>query len=108
MGDWFAWLVEDARIAHLALLVLAVEGLVLVLFRSRFERFPRGLFLNVATGAALMLIVRAALLGRPALEIVALFGLAFALHLADALPRAREALRRRDASRSGSSAARGD
>ena len=91
-ADLVAWLVADARLAELALAVLAVEAILLVAFRHRFRVFPRGPLVNVATGIALMLIVRAALLGRPALEIVLLFTLAFGLHVADMLPRVRAAL----------------
>ena len=87
--SWFETFVRDAHLAHMALAVLALEALVVLLLRRRLGGRTVPLLVNVATGAVLMLIVRAALLERPALEIASLFTLALALHLADAALRLR-------------------
>ena len=86
---WFEAFVREGHLAHLALAVLALEGLAILALRHRLGARTLPLLVNVATGAVLMLIVRAALLGRPVLEIAALFTLALALHLADAALRLR-------------------
>ena len=83
MLDWLEWAVREAHLAHLALGVLVLEAALALALRARLGARLPGVLLNIATGAALMLIVRAALLDRPAWEIAALFSLAFPLHLAD-------------------------
>ena len=86
---WLSNLVARGHLAHLALAVLGLEGLLVLVFRSRLGARALPLLVNVATGAVLMLIVRAALLGRPTFEILALFAVAFVLHLLDAMLRLR-------------------
>ena len=92
---WFEGFVLSAGLANLALGVLAVEALLVLVFRARLGSLAASLFVNAATGAALMLIVRAALLGAPALQIAGLFTLAFALHLTDIWVRTRPSPRAR-------------
>lgn len=89
MLAWFEGFVRDAHLAHLALAVLVLEALIVLAFRHRLGAKTMPLLVNVATGVVLMAIVRAALLERPALEIAALFTLAFVLHLSDAALRLR-------------------
>ena len=81
--DWFADFVLGAGLANLALAVLALEAVAVLALRSRLGGRTAGLLVNAGTGAALMLIVRAALLDRSAWEIAALFTLAFGLHVLD-------------------------
>lgn len=83
MLAWFEEFVGGGGLATLALAVLAAEGLLVLAFRSRIGARAVPLLVNVATGVALMLIVRAALLGASAWWIALLFTLAFALHLLD-------------------------
>lgn len=61
MADWFA----SGRIVDVIVALVAVEALVLVAVRLRFGRGPStgALLSNLASGAALMLAVRAALTG---------------------------------------------
>ena len=66
-----------------------IEALLVFAFRHRLGSRTVPLLVNVGTGIVLMAIVRAALLERPALEIAALFTLAFVLHLTDAVLRLR-------------------
>ena len=84
MLAWFESFVAGGGLATLALLVLALEALLVLVFRTRLGPRALPLLVNVATGAALMLIVRAALAGGSAWLIAALFTLAFALHLLEA------------------------
>ena len=87
---WFEGFVASAGLANLALLVLAAEIVAIIALRGRLSGATKSLLVNAATGIALMLIVRAALLGRPALEIAALFTLAFTLHITDVIVRLRD------------------
>lgn len=86
---WFEGFVASAGLANLALAVLAIEAVAVLAFRKRLGPATSSLLVNSATGIALMLIVRAALLGQPALLIAVLFTLAFALHLLDVWMRLR-------------------
>ena len=86
---WVEAFVREAHLAHLALAVLLLEGVAVVAFRHRLGSRAKGLLANVATGIALMLVVRAALLDRPAFEIAGLFAVAFALHIMDMTMRLR-------------------
>ena len=83
MLDWFGGFVAGGGLATMALLVLTVEAALVLAFRARLGPRTLPLLVNVATGIALMLIVRAALTGASPWLIAALFTLAFALHLAD-------------------------
>ena len=87
MLAWFEGFVAGGGLATLALVVLALEALLVLVFRARLGPRALPLLVNVATGAALMLIVRAALTGGSPWLIAALFTLAFALHLLDAAMR---------------------
>ncbi len=61
MAEWFA----SGRIVDVIVALVALEALLLVGVRLRFGRGPRpaALLANLASGAALMLAVRAALTG---------------------------------------------
>ncbi|SFL30148.1 hypothetical protein [Methylorubrum salsuginis] len=61
MAEWFA----SGRIVDVIVSLVALEALLLVGVRLRFGRGPRpaALLSNLASGAALMLAVRAALTG---------------------------------------------
>lgn len=83
MIERFDGFVAGGGLAGLALAVLAVEAALILACRARLGPRAVPLLVNVATGIALMLIVRAALTGASAWTIAALFTLAFALHLAD-------------------------
>ena len=87
MVAWFEGFVAGGGLATLALAVLSVEAVLILAFRARLGSRATALLVNVATGAALMLIVRAALTGGSPWLIAALFTLAFALHLLDAAMR---------------------
>ena len=91
MPAWMETFVREAHLANLALLVLGIEAAALLALRRRLAGMTLGLMLNVATGVVLMLIVRAALLGRPAMEIAALFVVSGLLHGADMWLRLRRA-----------------
>ena len=87
--DWFARFVATGGLAALALGVLALEALAVLALRARLGPRAVPLLVNAATGAALMLIVLAALRGGSPWLVAALFTLAFALHLLDAALRLR-------------------
>ena len=86
---WFEEFVRSAGLANLAIGVLLLEAILFVALRRRLRGATTSLLVNAATGLMLMLIVRAALLERPALEIAALFTAAFAFHVVDVVVRLR-------------------
>ena len=83
MDTFLDLLVRGALLPHLALAVLALEAVAVLALRRRLGARALSLLVNAATGIALMLIVRAAMLDRAPIEIVGLFTLAFVLHLVD-------------------------
>lgn len=86
---WFEGLVLSGGLANLAIAVLVVEAAILLAIRPRIGAVTGSLLVTLANGIALMMIVRAALLGRPAREIAILFTLALALHMLDVWVRLR-------------------
>lgn len=87
MAEWFA----SGRIVDAILVLVAIEALVLLALRQRTGRgpAPAALLCNLASGAALMLAVRAALV-QAHWPVVAGWMLAsLAAHLGDLAPRLR-------------------
>ena len=81
MGELFA----SGRIVDLILVIMIVEALVLYAFARRFgERVPlKGLLLNLAAGACLLLALRAVLTDAAWPLAAFWLGLALAAHLGD-------------------------
>ncbi|BAU93950.1 hypothetical protein MPPM_5345 [Methylorubrum populi] len=85
MADMLASLFESGRIIDVILVLVAVEALVLLGVRLRWGRGPAPLALlsNLASGAALMLALRAALTGAPWPNLAAWLVVALVAHLAE-------------------------
>lgn len=78
-------LLADERLVDLALLLTAIEGLLLVAYHRRTGRgvAPPDLVANLAAGACLMLALRAALAGAGPTWIVACLAGSLLAHLLD-------------------------
>ena len=85
MADMLASLFESGRIIDVILVLVAVEALVLLGVRLRWGRCPAPLALlsNLASGAALMLALRAALAGAGFVAVAGWMLAGLAAHLAD-------------------------
>jgi hypothetical protein len=80
VSDFFA----SGRFVDLALLLVAAEAVILVLWRRRGRGPARaGLFINLASGACLMLAVRAAVTGASWTWLALALAAAGAAHVAD-------------------------
>lgn len=80
-------LVRDGTVALLALAVLGLEALAILFAAKRDARLP--LLANAASGVALILALRAALLDQAPQWIALWLGLGFAAHLLDVFVRLR-------------------
>ena len=92
MADVFAPLFVSGRIVDGILVLVAIEALVLLGARARWGRGPAPMTLlsNLASGAALMLALRAALVGAAWPGIAAWLIVALAAHLAEVAIRFRQ------------------
>ncbi len=91
MDEFFAPLFASGRIVDAILVLVAVEALVLLCARARWGRGPApgALLSNLASGAALMLALRAALTGTAWPGIAVWLTAALAAHLAEMVIRFR-------------------
>ncbi|MEH3148728.1 MAG: hypothetical protein PGN34_26170 [Methylobacterium frigidaeris] len=89
MPDLFA----DGRIVDAALLLVAAEAVCLALWRRRRRPGAGVLLVNLASGACLMLALRAAIAGAPGIWLAAALAGAGAAHIADLWLRLRSAAR---------------
>ncbi len=86
----FDALVASGAIALLAIVVLAIEGIaLLVLARSRRRLRPLPIIANLLSGLCLILALRAALVGDSAIIIASWLGMGGLAHLADVVMRLR-------------------
>ncbi|QIJ77409.1 hypothetical protein GU700_24200 [Methylobacterium sp. NI91] len=92
MAELLASLFVSGRIVDGILVLVALESLVLLGVRARWGRgpAPMALLSNLASGAALMLALRAALTGAAWPAIAAWLFVALAAHLAELVIRFRE------------------
>ncbi|WP_375456523.1 hypothetical protein [uncultured Methylobacterium sp.] len=88
MAAWFS----SGRIVDAILVLVALEAVLLLALRLRTGRGPAPLPLlcNLASGAALMLAVRAALVGADWPVVAACMLMSLAAHLGDLIPRLRK------------------
>lgn len=91
--DWFPGFLNATQLADLAIVILALETILLAVWlRRRDKPLPAGLITNALSGACLLLALRAAI-GDAGMAMVGLWlACGFAAHLADIGAR----LRRRD------------
>ena len=91
MDGFFATLFASGRIVDAILVLVALEALVLLGVRARWGRGPApgALLSNLASGAALMLALRAALTGAAWLSVAAWLAAALAAHIAEMVIRFR-------------------
>ena len=80
-------LVREGTVALLALAILGLEALAIAFLARRAARLP--LFANALSGMALILALRAALLGQAPVWVALWLGLGFVAHLADVFARLR-------------------
>jgi hypothetical protein len=86
-------LLTSGHVVDVALLIVAAEAGLLVLWRRRRRPGPGALLVNLASGACLMLALRAALAGAPGSWLAAALAGAGAAHVADLGLRLRTAAR---------------
>ena len=81
MDDFFS----SGRIVDLLLVIVAVEALLVALFRRRLARIFNlsGFFINLASGVCLMLALRGALVGAGWMAIAPFLLLSLGAHVAD-------------------------
>ncbi|KQQ23857.1 hypothetical protein ASF53_05985 [Methylobacterium sp. Leaf123] len=93
MDGFFAPLFASGRIIDVILVLVALEALVLLGMRARWGRGPApgALLSNLASGAALMLALRAALTGTAWPGVAAWLAAALAAHLTEMVIRFRRA-----------------
>lgn len=78
-------LVRGGSVTLLALAILGLEGLAILFWTRGAQRLP--LLANALSGMALILALRAALLGQAPLWVALWLGLGFAAHVADVVVR---------------------
>ncbi len=84
MPDWALTLFRSGAVADIAIAVLVVETAALLWMRQRLELTARSLLFNAASGIALILALRAALVAPDAPLWVAFWlSAAFVAHLGD-------------------------
>jgi hypothetical protein len=85
MDDFFSVFFQSGHVAHLILVVMAIEAFVLIIVYKKTKRGmrPSRIIMSLAAGAALVLALRAALTGEGWMWIAVALTISFLVHIVD-------------------------